>query len=120
MTIGTSLAILHDKTIAFRIFHYVFSLVIFVASVKTVTEAIGEANWALFALATAEAIAVVLFVFPPFMKIAGMVLMAIFLLAIVLSLVVGVLMSNLHLIVYLACTYFIVAHGNPSSNKPES
>ncbi len=43
-----------------------------------------------------------------------MVLMVIFLIAIVLSLAVGVIMSQLHLIVYLVCTYFIVVHGNVS------
>ncbi|MEP3049400.1 MAG: hypothetical protein ABJL55_16250 [Roseibium sp.] len=102
------LSILHNRAMAFKIFHIVFSAVILVASLKTAVRAVEVSNWALFTLATAEAIAVVLFVFPKFTKISGLVLMAIFLLAIVLSLVSGVIMSQLHLIVYFVCTYIIV------------
>ncbi len=102
------LPVLLDKANAFKIFPMVFSAVILVASLKTVVEAVDASNWALFMLATAETIAVVLFVYPKFTKVSGLVLMAIFLLAIILSLVSGVIMSQLHLIVYLVCTYLIL------------
>jgi hypothetical protein len=113
MTFEKTRPVLLDKTTAFKIFHIVFSVVILIASLKTVFEAVGVSNWALFTLATAEAIAVVLFVVPKFTQPSGMVLMAIFLLAVVLSLVSGVIMSQLHLIVYFICTYFIVVLDRP-------
>lgn len=114
MTAGKALPFFHDELAAFKIQYIVFSVVIFNCQLEDCSEAIGSTNWALLALGTAEAIAVCLFVFPRSTRISGKALMAIFLLAIVLSLVTGVIMSQLHLIVYLVCTYFIVVHENAS------
>ena len=106
------ISIFGNQLLAFNIFHIVFSAIILIASIKTVMEALAVSNWALLALAGAEVIAVILFVFPKLTKGAGIALMAIFLLAIVLSLAVGIIMSQLHLIVYFICTYYIIVHGN--------
>ena len=105
-------SLFQNQTKAFKLFHFVFSVVILIASLKTVIEAGNVSNWPLLILAGVETIAVIFFIFPKYTKISGMVLIAIFLLAIVLSLLTGVIMSELHLIVYLVCTYFIVVHGN--------
>lgn len=101
-----------DTVQAFKIFHAVFVLVILIASLKTVVEALGASNHALFALASVEAIAAVFFVFPKFTKGAGIVLLAIFLLVSSISLITGSLIANIHLLLYFACTLFIVVHGN--------
>ena len=109
--------ILNDKTKAFKIFHIAFSIIIFVSSLETVIRAFGIANWPLFTLAVTEVIAVSLFIVPEFTKSAGIALMLIFLIAIVLCVVTGIIMSQLHLIVYLICTFYIVVHGNAFSDN---
>jgi hypothetical protein len=106
MIVKNKISIFGHEVLAFNIFHIVFSTIVLIASIKTVIEALAVSNWALLALAGAEMIAVVLFVFPKLTKGAGIALMAIFLLAIVISLAVGIIMSQLHLIVYFICTSF--------------
>lgn len=112
MVVEKTVSFLHNQARVFNIFHIVFSIIILLASLKTVIKAIGVSNWALFALAGAEVIAVILFVFPKLTKGAGVALMIIFSIAIALSLATGVIAEQLHLIVYFICTYFIVVHGN--------
>jgi len=108
MGIEKLMSVLFDKTTSFKIFHIVFSVVILIASLKTAVEALNSSNWALFALAAVEAIAAILFVFPRFTQISGKVLMVIFLLAVGLTLAAGLILGQLHLIIYFVCTYFIV------------
>lgn len=120
MAFGKTLSLLNDKAIAFRIFHIVFAVVILIASLKTVLEAVGVSNWALFTLAAVEAVAAILFVFPKFTKISGVVLMAIFLLVCTISVLSGVILSSLHLIVYLICTYFIVVYCNENKSSDQA
>lgn len=112
MIVKNKISIFGHEVLAFNIFHIVFSTIVLIASIKTVIEALAVSNWALLALAGAEMIAVVLFVFPKLTKGAGIALMAIFFLTIVISLAVGIIMSQLHLIVYFICTYLIIVHGN--------
>ena len=117
MAVEKTFSFLRDKAQAFKVFHIVFSIIILIASLKTVVDAMGASNTALLALAGAEVIAVILFVFPKFTKNAGIALIVIFLIAIAFSFVAGIVMSQLHLIVYLVCTYYIVIHGNAWSKS---
>ncbi len=106
-----------DPVCAFKTLHITFSLVILIASLKTVVEAMGASNQALVALASVEAIAAIFFIFPGFIRSAGLVLMAIFLLVIIISVLTGMIINNVHLVLYFACTLFIVAHASSCSKR---
>jgi len=100
----------NNKKLAFKLFHFSFALTILLASLKTVVDALSDSNWALLALATAEVIAVILFPLPRFIKTSGIALMIIFAIAIIFATLAGILLANLQLIIYLACTYFIIVY----------
>lgn len=99
-----------DPMKTFKLFHITFALVILVASLKTVIDAMGTSNLPLIALASVEAIAAIFFAVSRFTYTAGMVLMAIFLLVIMISVLTGSIIINVHLILYFVCTLFIVVH----------
>ena len=115
MTTGTVTSRISNVRRAFESFRIVFAAVIFLASGKTIVDAIAVTNWALVGLATVEAIAAMFLLVPRFIKPAGFVLSMVFALAIMLSVVGGVVMSHLHLLIYLPCAYFIAVHGPAGS-----
>ncbi len=100
---------------AFIVFHLTLAIVILVLSVATAVHAAGiradtSPNWHLFALATGEAIAAVLFVLPWTTRLGGGVLIAILLIAFLAHALEGD--HQLALLVYAAGTYLVVRHGN--------
>jgi len=100
----------NNKKLAFKLFHFTFVLIILLASLKTVVDAVADSNWPLLALAGAEVIAVLLFPLPRFIKASGIALMSIFAIAIIFATLAGILLMNLQLIIYLVCTYFIIVY----------
>ena len=100
---------------AFIVFHLTLAAVILVQSVSTAVHAAGvqvdtAPNWHLFVLATIEAIAAVLFVFPRTIRVGGGVLLIILLIAFFAHVHTGD--TQLHLLVYAASVFFIVVHGS--------
>jgi len=105
-----------NKKLAFKLFHLTLALVILLASLKTVIDAVSDSNWPLLALASAEVVAVILFALPRFIKASGIALMIIFAIAITFATLAGILLMNLHLFVYLACTYFIIVYPHDNAS----
>ncbi len=97
---------------AFVGFHLTLASVVFFQSVVTALEAFGAelgVNWPLFALASVEAVAAVLFVIPATLRVGGITLCLVFLVAIIAHAIIGDF--ALHLFVYGAGTVFILVHG---------
>ena len=93
-------------------FHLTLASVVFVQSVVTAFNAFliePDANWFLFSLATVEAVAAILFVIPATLRFGGIVLCLVFLFAFMIHVIIGEF--ELHLLVYIAGTVFILFHG---------
>jgi hypothetical protein len=100
---------------AFIVFHLTLATVLLVLSVATAVDAAGigvdtSPNWHLFVLATAEAIAAILFVIPLTTRPGGGLLIIILLIAFFIHAFTGD--YPLNLLVYAAGVYFVVVHGN--------
>lgn len=99
----------------FIAFHITLCVVIFIQSIVTVLHTAGanklqHSNIALLALASAEALAALLFLLPAAMRSAGATLLAIFAIAIALHALQGEFPSTL--LVYAAGVGFVMAHGS--------
>lgn len=105
----------------FIAFHITLCAVIFIQSLLTVLHTFGahrlqHSNSALIALASAEALAALLFLLPAAMRWAGAMLLAIFAIAIALHALQGEFPSTL--LVYATAVGFVMAHGSAFGRAP--
>ena len=103
---------------AFVGFYFTLAIVVLLQSVWTAVHALGvggEANYALLALATVEALAAILFMIPLTIRLGGLVLLLVFAVAFAVHALHGEL--ELGLLVYAAGTLFVVIHRSASQGE---
>lgn len=108
---------MHRPTVvrAFVVFHFTLGMVVFVQSLRLALAAAGIGSeapsaWHAAALATIEAVAALLFLWPASMRLGGAVLMLTFAVAAAAHAFRGELPGAL--LVYAAGTAFVMAHGS--------
>ena len=101
--------------IAFIGFHFTLGIVVLLQSVWGVKHALSTVNHGLLVLAIVETFAAIAFMIPQTVRLGGLVLLLVFVVAFSGHLFHGEL--DLRLLVYAAGTLFIVVHGSAFQGK---